>query len=153
MSELPFGFEKPEDSPGFLLWQTTMEWQRRIKRALEPFDISHAQFVVMALMLWFEEHEYDSTQGLIVKWSKLDKMTVSKSMKKLTAKQLVDRSEHKVDSRTKSVCLTREGKHLIHELVPLVEAIDKEFFGRVSEEQQQSLIKVLGRLSHCDHTY
>lgn len=41
MSELPFGFDKPADSPGFLLWQTTITWQRLIKDALEPYDISH----------------------------------------------------------------------------------------------------------------
>lgn len=54
MSDIPFGFAKPEDSPGFLLWQTTIIWQRRIKKALESHDISHAQFVIMAILLWFE---------------------------------------------------------------------------------------------------
>ena len=82
---LPFGFDKPEDSPGFLLWQTTMVWQRQIKRALESYDISHPQFVIMATLMWFEAHHYDTTQILIVNWSKLDKMTVSKSLKKLVA--------------------------------------------------------------------
>jgi MarR family transcriptional regulator, organic hydroperoxide resistance regulator len=48
MSNLPFGFDRPEDSHGFLLWQTTMIWQRQIKQALEPYNISHAQFVIMA---------------------------------------------------------------------------------------------------------
>ena len=30
MSKAPFGFDKPEDSPGFVLWQTTTTWQRLI---------------------------------------------------------------------------------------------------------------------------
>lgn len=60
MSDLPFGFDKPEDSPGFLLWQTTMIWQRQIKRSLEPYDISHAQFVIMATLMWFEAHRYNT---------------------------------------------------------------------------------------------
>lgn len=77
MSDLPFGFDQPQDSPGFLLWQTSVIWQRLIKKTLETYDISHAQFVIMALLLWFEAHHYNITQTLIVNWSKLDKMTVS----------------------------------------------------------------------------
>lgn len=50
MSNLPFGFDKPEDSPGFLLWQTTMIWQRQIKKALEQYNVSHAQFVIIATL-------------------------------------------------------------------------------------------------------
>ncbi len=49
-----FGFDKPEDSPGFLLWQTTITWQRLIKKALEFSGISHPQFVILAITLWFE---------------------------------------------------------------------------------------------------
>ena len=71
-----FGFEAPEDSPGFLLWQTTITWQRLIKKALEAHDVSHAQFVVMAVLLWFEEHQEDPTQIAIARLSKLDQMTV-----------------------------------------------------------------------------
>src|SRR5579862_5148053 len=83
MSDSVFGFDKPEHSPGFLLWQTTVTWQRLIKNALDPYDISHAQFVVLAVTLWFEEKKQNPTQILIARLSKLDKMTVSKSLKKL----------------------------------------------------------------------
>ncbi len=145
-NHLPFGFEKPEDSPGFLLWQTTMTWQRLIKKALEPFDISHAQFVVMALLMWFEKQGYDTTQIEIAQWSKLDKMTVSVSLKKLATEGLVTRVEHTRDTRAKSVTLTSKGKALIHKLVPMVEHIDEQFFGTVSATEQQSLIQVLNRL-------
>lgn len=83
MTDVPFGFEKPDDSPGFLLWQTTMLWQRQIRRTLETYDISRAEFVIMAVLMWFEAHHYDTTQILIVNWTKLDKMTVSKCVKNL----------------------------------------------------------------------
>jgi DNA-binding MarR family transcriptional regulator len=147
MANLPFGFDKPEDSPGFLLWQTTMLWQRQIKKALEVYDISHAQFVIMATLLWFEAHGYDTTQILIVNWSKLDKMTVSKSLKKLVTMGLVNRIEHETDTRAKSVSLTDNGKKLVHKLVPIVEGIDGKFFSKVPGLEQKSLIQILGRLT------
>lgn len=147
MVNLPFGFEKPEDSPGFLLWQTTMVWQRLIKQALEPYDISHAQFVILATLLWFEAHSYDTTQILIAQWSKLDKMTVSKSLKILVSEGLVHRMEHKKDTRAKSVSLTEKGKTLVHKLVPIVEKMDATFFGRMPDQEQKSLITILNQLT------
>ena len=140
MTELPFGFDKPEDSPGFLLWQTTMLWQRKIKKALEPFEVSHAQFVVMALLLWFEAHRFASTQVTLANWSKLDKMTVSKSLKKLAALGLVDRKEHESDTRAKSMSLTSKGKALIRKLVPIVEQIDETFFAKITKNDEKALI-------------
>lgn len=146
MSNLPFGFEKPEDSPGFLLWQTTIIWQRKIKKALEPYDISHAQFVIMATLLWFESHHYDTTQILIVNQTKLDKMTVSNSLKKLAGLGYIHRIEHEMDTRAKSVSLTEKGKAMVRTLVPIVEGIDGSFFSKISIEEQKSLVHLLGKI-------
>lgn len=147
MSKLPFGFARPEDSPGFLLWQTTMVWQRKIKRALEPYEISHAQFVIMATLMWFEAHHYNTTQILIINWSKLDKMTVSKSLRKLVALGYVNRFEHETDTRAKSVSLTDKGKEMVRMLVPIVEGIDSGFFDKVSQNEQKNLIHILAKLT------
>jgi DNA-binding MarR family transcriptional regulator len=147
MSNLPFGFDRPEDSPGFLLWQTTMIWQRQIKKALEIYDISHAQFVIMATLMWFKAHHYDTTQIQIVNWSKLDKMTVSKSLKKLVSLEYVHRIEHETDTRAKSVSLTKKGKDMVRKLVPIVEKIDSKFFGNASDQEEKKLIKILSKLT------
>jgi len=146
MSNLPFGFDAPEDSPGFLLWQTTMIWQRQIKKALEVYDISHAQFVIMATLMWFEAHNYGTTQILIVNQTKLDKMTVSKSLKKLVAQGFVKRTEHESDTRAKSVTLTEKGKEMIYILVPIVEGIDAKFFNASLGSEESQLIKLLAKL-------
>ena len=144
--QLPFGFDRPEDSPGFLLWQTTTLWQRRIKKILEWYEISHAQFVIMATLLWFEAHNYERTQVLIASWSKLDKMTVSKSLKKLAIFGLTSRSEHVSDTRAKTVTLTDKGKNLIKKLVPIIEAIDAEFFGKIPMDEQKMLLTIFSKL-------
>lgn len=146
MADPAFGFEKPEHSPGFLLWQTMVTWQRRIKKALDSYDISHAQFVILANVLWFEGVKQTPTQILIVRSTKLDKMTVSKSLKKLAAQGLIKRAEHKDDTRAKSVHLTTEGKAMASKLVPIVEKIDEEFFGVMDRTNQQSLINILADL-------
>lgn len=146
MSNSVFGFDQPEDSPGFLLWQTTITWQRLIKKALDPYDISHAQFVILAITMWFESKNHVASQSLIIRQSKLDKMTVSKALKKLVTDGYVKRIEHKEDTRAKSVLLTKKGKQLAAKLIPIVEKIDEDFFGVVKKTDRLSLINVLKNL-------
>lgn len=146
MNNSAFGFDQPEDSPGFLLWQTTITWQRLIKKALDPYSISHAQFVILAITLWFESKNQEVSQSLIIRQSKLDKMTVSKALKKLVADGYVKRIEHKEDTRAKSVLLTTKGKKLVSKLVPIVENIDEDFFGVIKKTDRRSLIDVLNNL-------
>lgn len=144
--DLPFDFEKPEDSPGFLLWQTTITWQRLIKRGLETFDISHSEFVIMALLLWFKAHHFEATQVLIANWSMLDKMTVSKSLKRLSAQEYVTRREHAKDTRAKHVSLTEKGMKLIIQIVPIVEHIDAQFFAKLDTHETELFKKILAKL-------
>ena len=55
----------------------------------------------MAILLWFNGKQTDITQTDIINMSKLDKMTVSKSLKKLSAKELITRKENALDTRVK----------------------------------------------------
>lgn len=147
MRNPPFGFDAPKDSPGFLLWQTTISWQRMIKKALEPYDISHAQFVIMAILLWLHGQKREVTQIDIVTMSKLDKMTVSKSLKKLVGMDLVARHENQEDTRAKSVQLTKSGVALAGKLVPIVEGVDEDFFGELPKKQEKDLSVILQKLT------
>tara|TARA_B100000508_G_scaffold139794_1_gene138883 strand:+ start:662 stop:1108 length:447 start_codon:yes stop_codon:yes gene_type:complete len=146
MAKSSFGFERPEDSPGFLLWQTTVTWQRLIKHALDKHNISHAQFVILANLLWFEEHKQTPNQAMIVEMSKLDKMTVSKSLKLLAIDKLITRQEDKHDTRAKTVKLTAKGKKLAAKLINRVEKIDEQFFGVLSKKERGQLLGLFAKL-------
>lgn len=147
MQDLPFVFDEPEDSPGFLLWQVSTTWQRLIKQELLKHNISHAQFVILALLLWLESQKIEPTQTIIAKHSKLDKMTVSKSLKALTNKHLIIRTEDPNDSRAKIPILTEIGAQLVRKLVPRIEAIDEEFFGKLGKKEIESLNKMMKNLN------
>ncbi len=146
MPNSPFGFDEPEHSPGFMLWQTTTSWQRMIKKALEPHQISHAQFVILAILMFSQNQSTQMTQVDIGQASKLDKMTISKSLKKLVSLKLVERHEHANDSRAKAVTLTTSGVNLTKKLVPIIESVDAHFFGQLSKKQETILIELLGTL-------
>lgn len=147
MPKSTFSYKEAGESPGFLLWKTTTVWQRKIKKALESYQISHSQFVIMAILLWFEEHKQEATQILLINWSKLDKMTVSNALKCLANLAYVERRENLKDTRVKTVSLTPNGKTLAQQLVPIVEKIDEDFFGSLTPEKRKSLLEILNHLT------
>jgi len=142
----PFGFERPEHSPGFLLWQVTISWQRLIKAALAPYNISHSQFVILALLMWLKKSDKNAAQTTISKLSKLDKMTISKSLKKLAIEGYVTRSDMKEDTRSKYALLTPKGERLICQLVPIIEQIDEDFFKILSDNKRAELLSIFQTL-------
>ncbi len=142
MTDNSFKFEKPEYSSGFLLWQVTTLWQRKLKSALETIELSHSGFVILASLLWFKEQKMEVTQTVLINHTKLDKMTVSKSLKILEKNLLVRRSENEKDTRAKTITLTEKGIHLTKQAIVLVENIDKAFFSNLEAEEIQQLNKL-----------
>lgn len=141
-----FSVDTPEESSGFLLWQTTITWQRLIKKELEPYAISHSQFVIMANLLWFDEQKEALTQVSIARNTKLDIMTVSKALKKLALDGYVKRTESEKDPRAKWVKLTTLGKKLISKLIPIVESIDAKYFSVLSKNEQKILNQIFVKI-------
>lgn len=123
-----FGFEKAEESPGFLLWQVTSLWQREIKKALQPFDLTHSQFVLLASIHWLTLLKKEVTQIVLSEHAKIDPMTTSQVLRTLAAKGIVARAEHSTDTRAKTVVLTEKGKKLVKPAVNAVEKCDRGFF-------------------------
>lgn len=140
MSKSAFGYEEAEESPGLLLWQTTTLWQKRIRAELDKHSMTHSQFVVLAVAMWFAEHKKEVTQARIIKQSKLEKMTVSKALRELTEHGFVSRKEHNEDTRAKTVQITKKGREKMTKLVPLIEAIDEEFFSILKVSERKSLL-------------
>jgi len=79
--------------------------------------------------------------------SKLDKMTVSKSVKRLVCTGLVARGKSQEDARAKCVWLIELGQTLASKLVPVVEAVDADFFAQLPKKERQDLLIALRRLA------
>jgi MarR family transcriptional regulator, organic hydroperoxide resistance regulator len=134
-----YSTDESKESLGLLLWKTSLTWQRMIKRTLDSYDLSHPQFVILQILLETYETQEKNTQISIVRHSKLDKMTVSKSLKKLGSLGLTARHENENDPRAKTVLLTEKGKKIIDVLKPTIERIDKGFFNALTIKQQEEL--------------
>jgi DNA-binding MarR family transcriptional regulator len=121
-------FAVPEDSAGYLLWQVTHLWQRQVEAALAELDITHLQFVLLAGIGWLTRQGDLLTQAQLASFCKIDVMQVSQVVRKLEAKQLVNRSAHPTDTRAKILILTVTGSKTLNAALPLVEQLDTEFF-------------------------
>ncbi|HPG07688.1 MAG TPA: MarR family transcriptional regulator [Saprospiraceae bacterium] len=143
-----FQFQRPEDSPGYVLWQLTMAWQRLIKQQLDPLDLTHTQFVLLAALAWLSRLQESVTQIDIANHSHTDRMMVSKVLRTLESKGLILRQEHATDTRAKVVTLTQAGEQLIQKAVQVVEAADGIFFSKLGNQLNPFLMQMLHLLPH-----
>jgi len=127
--EIEFHFKSPNDSPGYLLGQLTMLWQRKQKKVLDPLDLTQTQFVLLAALGWLSKKNNAVTQVDIANQSNADRMMVSKVLRTLEEKGFITREEHQTDTRAKTIRLTSIGELVLQKAIIEIESADLSFFG------------------------
>jgi DNA-binding MarR family transcriptional regulator len=127
-NEIKFQFKSPNDSPGYLLGQLTMLWQHKLKKVLDPLNLTQTQFVLLAALGWLSKKNNAVTQVDIANQSNTDRMMVSKVLRTLGKKKFISRQEHPTDTRAKVIKLTNEGAEVLQKALTAVENADIEFF-------------------------
>jgi len=126
--DIDFHFKSPDDSPGYLLGQLTTLWQRKLKRVLDPLDLTQTQFVLLAALAWLSKENDAVTQIDIANQGNADRMMVSKVLRTLEEKKFLTRKEHKTDTRAKTINLTSSGSAVLQKALTAIETADLEFF-------------------------
>ncbi len=126
--EIEFHFKSPNDSPGYLLGQLTTLWQHKQKKVLDPLDLTHTQFVLLAALGWLSKKNNAVTQVDIANQSNCDRMMVSKVLRTLEEKGFITRQEHETDTRAKTIRLTNNGELILQKAIIEVENADLGFF-------------------------
>ena len=126
--EIEFHFKSPNDSPGYLLGQLTMLWQRKQKKVLDPLDLTSTQFVLLAALGWLSKKSNAVTQVDIANQSNADRMMVSKVLRTLEEKGFITRREHETDTRAKTIRLTANGEIVLQKAIIEIENADMIFF-------------------------
>lgn len=132
--EIEFQFKSPNDSPGYLLGQVTMLWQRKQKRVLDPLDLTQTQFVLLAALGWLSKKNDSVTQVDIANQSNADRMMVSKVLRTLEEKGFITRHEHETDTRAKVIRLTASGETVLQKALIEIENADLDFFSSIDEK-------------------
>jgi len=136
----------PQNSPGYLLWRTTLRWQRSIAGSLRPLELTHVQFVLLASVWWLTEYaDVPPSQRQVADHAGVDVMMTSQVLRALATRALVTRTADPVDTRVKRLTVTAAGRRLAQQAVTVVEAADAAFFAGLSD--QPALLAILRELS------
>ncbi len=125
---IEFQFNSPGESPGYLLGQLTMLWQRKLKKVLDPLNLTQTQFVLLAALGWLSKENDHVTQVDIANQGNADRMMVSKVLRTLEEKKFIIRQEHPTDTRAKVIELTNKGAAVLQKALTVVENADIDFF-------------------------
>lgn len=126
-------FATPQESPGFLLWKTTNLWQRHIRLSLQPFDLTHVQFTLLAGLAWLTQKGDKISQVELAQYTETDVMMTSQVVRTLERKKLLKRTPNPLDKRAFHLLPTKAGLELANKAIQVVEAVDKNFFGKIKK--------------------
>lgn len=131
----PFKYRSADASAGFLLWKVTALWQRKLAEVLGDFGITQTHYAILASLRWFEEKGEPPTQAHLVEHTRIDKMTLSKAIRKLEGGGLIAREQSSDDSRATNVRFTTKGRRVIHQAIQAVENADEDFFSVLAKRE------------------
>ena len=141
--DLKTRFSGPSESPGLLLWRTTMRWQRVMTAALAPLDLTHVQFVLLASAMWLGRNGEPPNQVQLAAQAGTEVKMTSDVVARLEAKGLIAREADLRDSRAKVIRVTPAGAAAAQRAIVAVETADAAFFEPVDEAQLVGLLQQL----------
>ena len=120
-------FSDPEQNGGFVIWQVSMLWQRKLKNGLDTIGITHAQFLLLASLQYIGTQKNIVSQQDLAKHCRIDKMMTSKILRTLQKKALLSRKKNKMDTRSKTLALSEEGETILAKAFKIIDRIDGDF--------------------------
>ena len=132
-------------SPSFYLMQAQRLHERKLRDLLIDFDLTETQFYLLISLMVLTKKGEVVTQMNLADFFDADKMLVSKVLRTLEKKKMVIRKKHPVDSRAKSLIVTKKGLEAIDNVLALVAKLDEEFFSAIDNKDE--FIEQLKKLS------
>ncbi len=127
--------EKPVRTTGYLLWQAVNRWQRRQKKALQPFGLTPVQFLLLAgLGELANSVSGPVTQAALARHCGTDPMMTSQVLRVLQGQDLVARRSHDGDGRAVALTVTAAGRALARRAVEAVAKSDDAFFAALGAD-------------------
>lgn len=113
-------------------------------KKLAIHEVTVAEWVILREM--YAKNEPISS-SMIAEFTGLTRGAVSKLVERLVNKNLITRSESKIDRRYHDVKLTIEATELVPILAAIADENDQLFFAELSSTEQKTLMNILIKLS------
>jgi DNA-binding MarR family transcriptional regulator len=133
------GFPSQTDSDastGLIFIRAYNKWHTTIRNELRNVGITHPQFVVMSVVGFLSQSDEFVTQANVARMADMDVMSVSQIIRGLEKKGFLTRTANPKDTRANAVRLSERGYEAIRRALPVVEKIDEDFFGILSDDEK-----------------
>jgi DNA-binding MarR family transcriptional regulator len=127
---------------GFLLNRTAGRIREMTEEALAPLQIFPKHYGLMAVI----KSKGPSTQQALGDFLKVDRTTMVLLVDDAEGKDMVIRNPHPTDRRCYLLSLSENGEKIFQQAHRLVKKAEDEFFGVLKKQEQEDLIKLLGKL-------
>lgn len=124
---------------GYWLNRLRHEVHHSFEERLKEYDVTVASWCILVALY---DGAVESVNGL-AEYIEVDKATISRVVHRLIQRDLVEQRSGK-DRRSGHLLLTSKGKDLIPLLIQQAEDNEKQFFGHLTQKQQESLKEILG---------
>lgn len=135
---LESGSSGAQPSPGLALWRVTHSWQRAVRDALAPFDLTHVQCVLLSTLTDMRRTA-PVTQRELADAAGTEVMMTSQVVRALEKKGLIQRGAHPSDKRAVALTPTAEGAKMAQRANAAVEVADAAYFGPLGQDAQHFL--------------
>ncbi|MDR2151417.1 MAG: MarR family transcriptional regulator [Helicobacteraceae bacterium] len=132
-------------SIGLVFIKAYNAWHTQIKRKLSELGVTHPQFVLMTTIAYLSQKDEHISQASAARMANMDAMSVSQIARSLIKGGYISRLDNPNDTRSYALYLTEKGGEVVKAALPVVEAIDDEFFGKLGDEKRRFL-ELLHRL-------
>ena len=137
---------------GFLLWQVSNAWQRRMRNALDPLGLTYVQAILLVSLVRLEERSAAAasqggdpalvTQGQLAQICEADPTMTSQVLRALEQKGLIKRQIGD-DARTRHPRSTETGREFAAKAAPVLVEVDHAFFAEGLADQLSPLLRKL----------
>jgi DNA-binding MarR family transcriptional regulator len=125
---MEFPLQKIEETPGYLLWQVAMFWQRSINKILLGHGLTYTQFIVLVITGSLRNKQNLVFQHQVAKYARIDRMMTSRVIASLERKKLITRIKNSDDARANQVSLTTKGEEIMYKALNSTAELEKHFF-------------------------
>lgn len=144
------GFPDPKEKLGYLFWQINMQWVRRVNQLVSQFEMTHTQLITLVATQWMSTKKDEVIQQDLVEAIKIDRMLVSKMVKKNVEAGYLFKKSSESDSRVNVLELTRAGREKIIEVFPVMLKAEQEFYSSLGEKRESITNDLQQMLEHIE---
>jgi DNA-binding MarR family transcriptional regulator len=134
---------------GALVWRLSMKWRAAVDRAVAPFGLTHAQYVLLASLYGLSHTGARPSQRELADFTGLEPVYVSRLARALQAGGMIDRTEDPRDPRAVELTLTPHGLEVVVPAIAAVRALHEVLLaplGGAASQGNRALVATLRAL-------